>query len=65
MIVGATGAVLISMESAFELVLGGCCESATCGEKYAVPAVVGVPLITPAALSDRPFGRLPERSDHV
>ena len=30
--------------------------------KVKVPAVVGVPLITPTELSERPFGRLPLES---
>jgi hypothetical protein len=30
--------------------------------KVKVPVVVGVPLITPAELSERPFGRLPLES---
>src|SRR5262249_60607247 len=36
-------------------------ESFTCTVKLAVLAAVGVPAITPAALSERPAGRLPSR----
>ena len=32
--------------------------------KVEVPAVVGVPLITPVELRERPPGRLPLASDH-
>ena len=32
--------------------------------KLVVPAVVGVPLITPVELRERPLGRLPLESDH-
>ena len=32
--------------------------------KAEVPAVVGVPLITPVELRERPLGRLPLESDH-
>ena len=34
--------------------------SETCRVRFAAPAVVGVPAITPAALSDRPAGRVPD-----
>jgi hypothetical protein len=40
-------------------------ESLTCTVKVLVPLVVGVPLITPAELSDSPAGRAPEVFDHV
>jgi hypothetical protein len=40
--------------------------SATATVKLPVPAVVGVPLMTPVAGSmDRPAGREPELMDHV
>jgi hypothetical protein len=40
-------------------------ESVTWIVKVFVPLVVGVPLITPAELSDSPAGRVPEVFDHV
>jgi len=33
--------------------------------KFDVPAVVGVPLMTPAVDSDRPAGSEPVKTDHV
>jgi hypothetical protein len=39
--------------------------SATWTVKLEVPAVVGVPEITPAELSDNPAGRAPELIDQV
>jgi hypothetical protein len=39
--------------------------SATCTVKFAVPAVVGVPLIVPPGEIARPAGKLPAESDHV
>ncbi len=39
--------------------------SATCTVKFDVLAADGVPLITPAELSDRPAGRLPALTVHV
>ena len=33
--------------------------SVTCAVKFAVPVAVGVPVIAPALLSDRPVGREP------
>ena len=57
------GAGLIVMDSALDAV----CKvlSATCTVKFAVPATVGGPLITPAGESDRPVGKDPPASDHV
>jgi hypothetical protein len=40
-------------------------ESLTWLVKVFVPPVAGVPPITPAELSDRPAGRLPEVTDQV
>ncbi len=39
--------------------------SATCTVKFDVLAAEGVPLMTPAELSDRPAGRLPALTVHV
>src|SRR3954452_15374430 len=39
--------------------------SLTCTVKFAVPAVVGVPLMAPLAASDRPAGSEPSVVDHA
>jgi hypothetical protein len=43
----------------------GVAESVTLTVKFEVPAVVGVPLMTPPELKDSPAGSVPESSDHV
>ena len=40
-------------------------ESATCTVKFAVPAVVGVPVMAPVLDSDSPAGKLPVLMDQV
>jgi hypothetical protein len=55
---GATVMLSDCVAVAFEL-------SFTCTVKFAVPAVVGVPLIVPLAASDRPAGSEPRVVDHV
>ncbi len=57
-----SGAGLIVIESALVAVLAT--ESVTFTVKLEVPAVVGVPEITPAELSVRPAGRVPDEIDH-
>ena len=39
--------------------------SATCAVKLNVPVAVGVPLRTPALLSDRPVGTVPDATLHA
>jgi hypothetical protein len=40
-------------------------ESLTCTVKLLLPAVVGVPEMTPAGLRERPPGKVPENTDHA
>src|SRR3990170_5051472 len=61
----ATGAAVMVRESACVAVAAGVAESLTRTVKLEVPAAVGVPLITPAALRLKPAGRLPVSTDHV
>jgi len=56
-------AAVMSMESA--LVAVAAAESVTRTVKLDVPAAVGVPLITPAALRVSPAGRVPIATAHV
>ena len=46
-------------------VCGALLESVTCTVKFAVPAVVGVPEISPLVDRVRPAGKLPATSDHL
>jgi len=43
----------------------GSAESVTFRVTEKVPAALGVPVMTPAALSERPLGRAPEATDQV
>ena len=52
-------APLIVMLSACVLVCGGVLESVAETVNFAVPAVVGVPLMAPALLMVKPAGKLP------
>ena len=54
-----------AMETEYVLVAVAELESVTMAVKEYVKAVVGVPVIAPAALSDRPSGRLPLESENV
>lgn len=59
------GGGAITMPSAFVAVSAGVVESLTCTVKSAVPAAVGVPVITPVALCKvRPAGRAPAVNVH-
>ena len=51
------------IENAFVAVWAGEPESVACTVKLEVPTVVGVPLSTPAVLSESPAGSVPEASD--
>ena len=53
------------IENAFVAVCAGLPASRTWVVKLKVFAVVGVPLSTPAELSDKPVGSAPEATDHV
>jgi hypothetical protein len=55
----------ITIDRAFVAVSAGACESVTLTVKLEVPAVVGVPEITPPELKESPAGRLPELSDQL
>jgi hypothetical protein len=55
----------MTIESAWSSVSGVPWLSVTRTVKFDVPAVVGVPLITPPELRDSPDGRLPESSDQL
>jgi hypothetical protein len=55
----------IAMDSAFVAVSAGACESVTRTVKFDVPAVVGVPDITPPELKDSPAGSVPEANDQL
>jgi hypothetical protein len=56
---------VIVIESAFSAVSGGFWLSLTITVKSHLPAIPGVPLITPVApLRESPVGRLPAESDH-
>jgi hypothetical protein len=63
---GCAGAGATTIEVDADAVCAGLPESVTVTEKLTVPAVVGVPEITPDdAESERPFGNLPDVTDHV
>jgi hypothetical protein len=55
----------IVMDSALVAVSAGVWASVTWAVKLAVPAVVGVPEMTPPEERDRPAGREPEASDQL
>ena len=55
----------ITIDRAFVAVSAGVWESVTLTVKFEVPAVVGVPEITPPELKERPAGRVPESSDQL
>jgi hypothetical protein len=55
----------MAMLNALCTVCGVLLESATCTVKFAVPAVVGVPEISPLVDRVRPAGKLPATSDHL
>jgi len=58
-----SGGGLIVSAKAFDAVCDAL--SVTLAVKFALPAVVGVPLITPAGLSASPAGSDPAVIDHV
>ncbi len=66
-VVMTRSATVTIIESAWSSVSAvGVWESVTLTVKFDVPPAVGVPLSVPLdELSDRPAGRLPERTDHV
>jgi hypothetical protein len=55
----------IAIDRAFVAVSAGVCESVTLTVKLEVPAVVGVPEMTPPEERDNPAGSEPDASDHV